>query len=152
MSTYGEPKNGDFATYVEELSRRGLPSQGLQALPPISTAPPAAQTAPERVRKRRAKNEPTPASADGNTAAAPTLAEQARLRQASSRLGLFGFIAICFAVWNLAAYVADEHSSLMRIAVPGLIAYWLFRAAARTRAQSRVAAAALPPLKITPKP
>lgn len=159
MSIYGEPKNGDFARYVEELSRRGIPSQGLQALPPALEEPLPGATRGRRQKKARppVATPAEPASIDlsdddGSAAPPATLASQASQRQAASGLSFFAFIAVCFAVWNLAAFVAEEHSSPTRFVVPGLIAFWLFRAAARARKASRQSAAALPPLNLPRKP
>ncbi len=157
MSIYGEPKNGDFARYVEELSRRGIPSQGLQALPPALEEPLPGATRGRRQKSPRPNATPVePASidlsGDNDSTLPPTLASQASRRQAASGLSFFAFIAVCFAVWNLAAFVADEHSNPTRFVVPGLIAFWLFRAAARARKASRQSAAALPPLNLPRKP
>lgn len=151
MSIYGEPKNGDFARYVEELSRRGLESP----------AP-----SPGEMPRRRARQNPdaapvvvappmpgtVPSAAGGPTTQAPTLAQQASLRQSSSRQAFLGFVAICLAVWNLAAYLAHEHQSPARFVIPALVGFWLFRGAARKRARSRAAARILPPLNLPPKP
>ncbi|AKQ59668.1 hypothetical protein [Bordetella hinzii] len=151
MSIYGEPKNGDFARYVEELSRRGA----------ASSAP-----SPGEMPRRRARQDPdaaravagspmpgtAPSAAGMPAAEAPTLAQQASLRQSSSRQAFLGFVAICLAVWNLAAYLAHEHQSPARFVIPALVGFWLFRGAARKRARSRGAARLLPPLNLPPKP
>lgn len=161
MSFYGEPKNGDFASYVEELSRRGASAS---ATPSINSS------APGEVHKAKKARPPKPASAQSSqprvatldpqsrslpeSAAPTTLAGQARERQRSSRDSLIGFVFICFTMWELASYVAGEHQAPARFVLPGLIGFWLFRRAARARARSRAVpgAASLPPLIIRPKP
>ncbi|ANY16666.1 hypothetical protein [Bordetella pseudohinzii] len=145
MSIYGEPKNGDFARYVEELSRRGMAS----AAPSPGEIPRRGRQAPDA-----APAAPVPAATPAGAPAgqAPTLAQQASLRQSSSRQTFLGFVALCLAVWNLAAYVAQEHQSAARFIIPALVGFWLFRGAARKRARSRAAGRILPPLNLPPKP
>ncbi len=135
MSIHGEPKNGDFARYVEALSRRGMAS----AAPSPGEIPHRGRQAPDAA----------PAAPAGE---APTLAQQASLRQSSSRQTFLGFVALCLAVWNLAAYVAQEHQSAARFIIPALVGFWLFRGAACKRARSRAAGRILPPLNLPPKP
>ncbi|OZI70734.1 hypothetical protein [Bordetella genomosp. 12] len=153
MSIYGEPKNGDFARYVEELSRRGLGSQPASSTQSPGEMPRGRPPAPRW--RRMAAGTPSAATAPAPAPARssePTLAGQASLRQSSSRQALLGFIMICLAVWNLAAFLAHEHQSPARFIIPALIGLWLFRGAARKRALSRATPPALPPLNLPPKP
>ncbi|AZY48808.1 hypothetical protein [Bordetella avium] len=148
MSIPGEPKNGDFARYVEELSRSAPAAAGTRL--PTEPANTAVAQAPGEVPSRRAK--PKLNISPAAETQAPTMAEQARYRQTSSTLRMLGFVAICLAVWNFASFAAGEHDNVIRILIPGLIGFWLFRRAARALALSRQPARNLPPLNLPPKP
>ncbi|AZW31555.1 hypothetical protein CS343_15435 [Bordetella bronchiseptica] len=160
MAIDGEPKNGDFARYIEELSRTGgAPGQVL----PAQRAPAAAAQSGVAgklseltwgKRSERTAPAPLPASGAEQAAPAPTLAASASAR----RMALFLTIGALIAGWNaLSFFMAALTSGRLDIdtMMPALflaIAAWmLFKGARNLRAGRRGQLPKLPPLNTLPK-
>ncbi|CAB3717329.1 hypothetical protein LMG3458_03647 [Achromobacter deleyi] len=170
-----EPKNGDFARYVENLSRAGGASPGRvpdkaetrrQASTPAATpsAPPSGSTkdslydltwgksAPPPLQSRRAEPAPLVGVPGQEDAATVSMAKRARQR----KLGIFLTIAGAIAGWaavNIAfKALRSPHfdlDELMPAVFLAFFAFMLFKAASGARDPRKQPLGKLPPLKTT---
>ena len=171
-----EPKNGDFARYVENLSRAGGASPGRvpdkaetrrrQASAPVAvpTPPPAGSTkdslydltwgkpAPPPLQSRRAEPAPLVGVPGQEDAATVSMAKRARQR----KLGIFLTIAGAIAGWaavNIAfKALRSPHfdlDELMPAVFLAFFAFMLFKAASGARDPRKQPLGKLPPLKTT---
>lgn len=165
-----EPKNGDFARYVENLSRAGgatpgrVPSKAetkRQAAMPAPTPSPApdqgslndltwGKTAPPPLQSRRADSVP-PTVAPGQTdAEAVSLAKRARQRKQGIFLTIAGAVAgwaavnIAFKALHAPRFDLDD---FMPAVFLGFFALMLFKAASGARDPRKRPLEKLPPLK-----
>lgn len=160
MAIDGEPKNGDFARYIEQLSRAGgapgqvLPAQRAPAAAAQSSVAGKLSELTWGKRPERAAPAALPAGDAAQAAPAPTLAASASAR----RMALFLTIGALIAGWNaLSFFVAALTSGRLDIdtLMPALflaIAAWmLFKGARNLRAGRRGPLPKLPPLSTLPK-
>jgi len=170
-----EPKNGDFARYVENLSRAGGASPGRvpdkaetrrQASAPVATpsAPPSGsakdslydltwgKSAPPPLQSRRAEPAPLVGVPGQEDAATVSMAKRARQR----KLGIFLTIAGAIAGWaavNIAfKALRSPHfdlDELMPAVFLAFFAFMLFKAASGARDPRKQPLGKLPPLKTT---
>ena len=165
-----EPKNGDFARYIENLSRAGgatpgrVPSKAetkRQAAMPAPTPSPApdqgslndltwGKTAPPPLQSRRADSVP-PTVAPGQTdAEAVSLAKRARQRKQGIFLTIAGAVAGWAAV-NVAFKALHaprfDLEDFMPAVFLGFFALMLFKAASGARDPRKRPLEKLPPLK-----
>lgn len=165
-----EPKNGDFARYIENLSRAGgatpgrVPSKAetkRQAAMPAPTPSPApdqgslndltwGKTAPPPLQSRRADSVP-PAVAPGQTdAEAVSLAKRARQRKQGIFLTIAGAVAgwaavnVAFKALHAPRFDLDD---FMPAVFLGFFALMLFKAASGARDPRKRPLEKLPPLK-----
>jgi hypothetical protein len=154
MAIDGEPRNGDFARYIEQLSRTGGPEPGkvdkragifsarpapppASASEPLSSAPWGQSPASPGVPARDAQAELTLAQRDGK-------------RRASVLLGVAG-IAVGIAAARVAFQALQrpyfDLDELMPAVFLGFLALMLFKAATGARKAKNVPARPLPPLQ-----
>ncbi|MCZ8406839.1 hypothetical protein SB816_09615 [Achromobacter sp. SIMBA_011] len=165
-----EPKNGDFARYIENLSRAGgatpgrVPSKAetkRQAAMPAPTPSPApdqgslndltwGKTAPPPLQSRRADSVP-PTVAPGQTdAEAVSLAKRARQRKQGIFLTVAGAVAgwaavnVAFKALHAPRFDLDD---FMPAVFLGFFALMLFKAASGARDPRKRPLEKLPPLK-----
>ncbi|CAB3629686.1 MULTISPECIES: hypothetical protein [Achromobacter] len=165
-----EPKNGDFARYIENLSRAGgatpgrVPSKAetkRQAAMPAPTPSPApdqgslndltwGKTAPPPLQSRRADSVP-PTVAPGQTdAEAVSLAKRARQRKQGIFLTIAGAVAgwaavnVAFKALHAPRFDLDD---FMPAVFLGFFALMLFKAASGARDPRKRPLEKLPPLK-----
>lgn len=165
-----EPKNGDFARYIENLSRAGgatpgrVPSKAetkRQAAMPAPTPSPApdqgslndltwGKTAPPPLQSRRADSVP-PTVAPGQTdAEAVSLAKRARQRKQGIFLTIAGAVAgwaavnVAFKALHAPRFDLDD---FMPAVFLGFFALMLFKAAGGARDPRKRPLEKLPPLK-----
>lgn len=169
-----EPKNGDFARYIENLSRAGgatpgrVPSKAetrRQAAAPVATPMPASppapsqdslndlawgKTAPPPLQSRRADNV-APTVAPGQTdAEAVSLAKRARQRKQGIFLTIAGAVAgwaavnVAFKALHAPRFDLDD---FMPAVFLGFFALMLFKAASGARDPRKRPLEKLPPLK-----
>ncbi|CAB3843243.1 hypothetical protein LMG26842_02450 [Achromobacter dolens] len=165
-----EPKNGDFARYIENLSRAGgatpgrVPSKAetkRQAAMPAPTPSPApdqgslndltwGKTAPPPLQSRRADCVP-PTVAPGQTdAEAVSLAKRARQRKQGIFLTIAGAVAgwaavnVAFKALHAPRFDLDD---FMPAVFLGFFALMLFKAASGARDPRKRPLEKLPPLK-----
>ena len=170
-----EPKNGDFARYVENLSRAGGASPGRvpdkaeakrqqQASAPVAVASPSPATptkdslydlswgksAPPPLQSRRADPAPQVTVPGQEDAATVSMAKRARQR----KLGIFLTIAGAIAGWaavNMAFKALRaprfDLDELMPAVFLAFFAFMLFKAASGARDPRKQPLGKLPPLK-----
>ncbi len=169
-----EPKNGDFARYIENLSRAGgatpgrVPSKAeakRQAAAPVATPAPTpapvpsqgslndltwGNTAPPPLQSRRADSVP-PTVAPGQTdAEAVSLAKRARQRKQGIFLTIAGAVAgwaavnVAFKALHAPRFDLDD---FMPAVFLGFFALMLFKAASGARDPRKRPLEKLPPLK-----
>lgn len=159
MAIDKEPKNGDFARYIETLNRAG-PKPGVQTYqthtaPPASTNPdnlsdaPWGKAAPPPMSSSSPGDTRAPKSesADAGTATLAALSAKRKIGAVLTVAGAltgWGTVRTIFNVINSNPFRPED---LAPAAFLGFCTIMLFRAAKRMRAQQRIGPAALPPLK-----
>lgn len=168
MAIDAEPKNGDFARYIEELTRAGGSTPGRMAsrrdariptpapaVPPpvtpgsLSDAPWGA-TPPPASRSRTAQPAPMATTPGQPDQATLTLAQQARRRKVGVILTVAGIMAgwaavnIGFRALHSPHFELDE---LMPAVFLAFFAFMLFKAASGARNPRKTPLDKLPPLK-----
>jgi hypothetical protein len=142
MAIDGEPKNGDYARYVENLVNRGNPSPG-QVLARDTTTPPR----PNTTTKAKAQP-PFPAPQSGNTANI-SLAAQAAKRKVSIGVMIVALAVVWIAARMALAVVNAPEFQAEDLAPAVFLLFFagmLFRGALGLRADARKSPAQLPPL------
>jgi hypothetical protein len=165
MAIDGEPKNGDYARYIDNLVNRGTlpPGQVIpQGLPPLETPSPG-QVLSEKSRNTArtastgggkpaaaAKTAPTAGAGPANAAAGSnTLAAQAGKRKFSTGIALVAVVIGWHAI-RMIAGAFEQRPLQPEHVIPGafllLFAVMLFRISRRVRADSRQPPGPLSPL------
>lgn len=167
-----EPKNGDFARYIENLSRAGgatpgrVPSKAearRQAAAPVATPTPTpapspgslndlawGKTAPPPLPSRRADSVPATVAPGQTDAEAVSLAKRARQRKQGIFLTIAGAVAgwaavnIAFKALHAPRFDLDD---FMPAVFLGFFALMLFKAASGARDPRKRPLEKLPPLK-----
>jgi hypothetical protein len=165
MAIDGEPKNGDYARYVERLINRGSPSPG-QVLSKADTAP-VAPSPGEVLYQRNQKTQKTnpgrtmagdsqrdtaranPADLAKQKAGSDTLAAQAVKRKISIGMTLVALVIAWSGVRMLVTAMQRPHfelETIIPVAFLLVFAAMLFRGARRLSADARKPPRALAPL------
>lgn len=165
MAIDGEPKNGDYARYIDTLVNRGTLSPGQvmpQGLPPIEPRSPG-QVLPEKSRNSArtastgggkpatvAKTAAAAGASPANAAArSNTLATQAGKRKFSTGIALVAVVIGWHAI-RMIAGAFEQRPLQPEHVIPGvfllLFAVMLFRISRRVRADSRQPPGPLSPL------
>ncbi|EHK63279.1 hypothetical protein [Achromobacter arsenitoxydans] len=157
MAIDGEPKNGDFARYIENLTRAGGAAPGRasdtgSARREAPTAPgslsdaPWGNTAPPPLQSRTAPGATAPAQADEGTV---SLARHARQRKIGVVLTIAGMLAGWAAV-NIGFRALHNPRFDMDEMIPAIFlaffAFMLFKAASGARNPRKTPLEKLPPL------
>lgn len=163
MAIDGEPRNGDFARYIENLTRAGgatpgqVPDKRAAARTAPPPVPPAPSTGPSgslsgapwgKSSKPSTQYQPAPAAPGQEDAASMTLARQATQRKIGIVLTIGGILAgwaavrIIFQALRGPGFDLDEAMPAIFLA---FFAFMLFKAAGRARNPRNKAP--LPPLK-----
>ncbi|CAM3465524.1 hypothetical protein [Bordetella flabilis] len=172
MAIDGEPRNGDYARYIDELIHRGQPSPG-QVSPQTGTARPASPTpspgevtAPEPrgiampdIRKmltaRSRTNAAKPSTADA-PAADTTLAAKAAQRRGALATAIVALAIVWQAIRMLVAALERpqvDWNDMVPVAFLLVFAGMLWRASRSQRKRAKQAPTRLPPLTTaTPPP
>ncbi|OZI44609.1 hypothetical protein CEK29_07790 [Bordetella genomosp. 5] len=148
-----EPKNGDFAKYIEELSRKGARDALARAPASASASPGAVDTTPtlppdpadapgvvlsQRKLKRAprvAVGHPT-AAADADAANTQTLAQRADNQRSARVQILIGFVTAMIALVGLASAFDRQHGYAVP-AIWGIVSLFAFRRAAKAAERAR---------------
>lgn len=165
-----EPKNGDFARYIENLSRAGgatpgrVPSKAetrRQATAPVATPTPAPAPSPGSLndlawgktappQSHRADSVPSTVAPGQTDAEAVSLAKRARQRKQGIFLTIAGAVAgwaavnVAFKALHAPRFDLDD---FMRAVFLGFFALMLFKAASGARDPRKRPLEKLPPLK-----
>lgn len=152
MAIDGEPKDGDFARYIETLSNSPPPRP--PAVPSLQTP----VTAPSHLSDTHwVKNPSTqspqapPGSSGDAPTSEPTLASQARRNKLSNLLSLASFwigFGALFSLIKEGSFYLDDIAPFLLMS---FFAIMLFKGARRLRASSKEPLKSLPPLKIRPR-
>jgi hypothetical protein len=152
MPFEGEPRNGDYAAYVDRLVNQGVGAPGAQRISPLPPAPtpfpPTSTQAPAAAPPAPTASH-TPQPPVQTQVAQPTLAELGTRQMRSNSARAFSMLFMILGVISAIAALGDEEPlsmrNIMRTLIPLFIAQAVYRSSREDARQAQVPKTGLPP-------